>query len=157
MSKLMLAPASSLSKGFSVSSGGSSNQATYALSQTLIQLGKIILLILLISLFILSFVVWVWVASFRSGWRFWTWVENRDSQQISVGILYGISVLVISPFFLFVDWSQKQFERVLPDWMQLPGQFPLRQLFEERLGIKLGEEFPFFIESGKDSQEASDS
>lgn len=143
---IMLSPDSVLGLNRTSYNGEVRNHFAYAVSQGLILVGKILWFLLLVSLLALSVVFWIWVISFRSGWRFWTWVENRDSQQISVGIVYGFFVLLISPFFLFVDWAQKQFDKILPQWMKLPAHFPVRQLFEERLGIKLGEEFPFFIE-----------
>ena len=147
---LMLSPMSALGRQTVESNGESGDQFPYAIAQSLLLIGKVFYLLLLLALFAISFVVWIWVASFRSGWRFGDWVETRDdAQQVSVGILYGFAVLVITPFFLFVDWAQKQFDRVLPNWMKLPSQVPVRQLFEDRLGIKLGEEFPFFIENKK--------
>lgn len=132
---------------FSGSSGGTSERVSYTISQALVQLGKLILLLLLILLFSLSLVVWLWVISFRGGWRFWNWAQTRgDTQQVMIGIIYGIIVLFITPFFLFVEWAQKQFDNVLPGWMRLPAHISLRELYKERLGITLGEEFPFFIE-----------
>lgn len=123
------------------------DQFPYTVSQGLMLVGKILWLLLLIGLFALSFIVWIWIASFRSGWRFWSWVESRPHpQQVSIGLLYGLIIVAVSPFFLFVDWTQKQFDRVLPEWMKLPAQVPFRKLFEERLGIKLGDEMPFFLE-----------
>jgi hypothetical protein len=147
MANLMLAPMQSSGRSGTGSNGSGNEQFPYAVSQSLMLLGKITWLLLLLGLFALSFVVWLWIASFRSGWRFWSWAETRPHpQQVSIGIFYGIIILLVSPFFLFVDWSQKQFDRVLPEWMKLPAQIPFRQLFEERLGIDLGDELPFFID-----------
>lgn len=132
-------------------SNGGVGQLSDTASQGLILFGKIIWLLLLISLFALSFIVWIWIASFRGGWRFWSWATSRPHpQQVSIGLFYGLIILAISPFFLFVDWTQKQFDRVLPEWMKLPAQVPFRQLFEQRLGITLGEELPFFLDKDID-------
>jgi hypothetical protein len=129
-------------------------QFPFAISQSLMLVGKIAWLLLLLGLFGLSFIVWIWIASFRGGWRFWSWAESRPHpEQVSTGLLYGVIILLVSPFFLFVDWTQKQFDKVLPEWMKLPAQVPFRQLFEERLGIKLGEELPFFIEKDLEAEE----
>jgi hypothetical protein len=147
-----LSSSSALSRSISTSSD-STDQVLYSLSRFLVFVGKVLWLLFLIALFALSLVVWLWVISFRSGWRFWMWVEERDNQQISAGIFYGLLVLIITPFFLFVNWAQQRFDQVLPEWVKLPAQFPLRRLFEERLGIQLGEEFPFFIEQTQDAQD----
>ena len=149
---IVVSPTSTLKRIFVESNGDFGNHLSGTISQALMLLGKVLWFLLLLSLLVVSFIVWLWVISFRSGWRFWNWVENRDNQQISAGLIYGISVLLISPFFLFVDWSQKQFSKVLPEWMKLPAQVPLRQLFQERLGITLGDEFPFFIEPKKETE-----
>jgi hypothetical protein len=154
---IMASPTSALKRIFVESNGDFGSHLSYSISQVLVLFGKILWLLLLLTLFAASFVVWLWVISFRSGWRFWNWVENRNNQQISTGLVYGISVLLISPFFLFVDWSQKQFSKVLPEWMKLPAHIPLHQLFEERLGITLGDEFPFFVEPVKDPKNNSKS
>lgn len=151
-----LSSSSALSPSPAISNRDSKDQVIHSISYSLILIGKVLWLLFLVALLVLSLIVWFWVISFRSGWRFWTWVKERDNQQISAGILYGLSVLIISPFFLFVNWAQTRFDKVLPEWIQLPTQFPLRQLFEERLGIQLGEEFPFFIEQ-KQEQDTQDS
>lgn len=150
---LILTPYSAQPGGGSNTNNSFNEQFPYTLSQSLLLIGKISWLLLLIGLFVLSFVVWIWLASFRSGWRFCSWAETRPQpQQVTIGLLYGLIILVTSPFFLFVDWAQKQFDKVLPEWMKLPAQVPFRQLFQERLGITLGDEFPFFID--KDPEDA---
>ena len=152
---LMVSPTSALKRTFTESNGHFGNQISYSVSQILVLFAKSLWFLLLVALLALSIVVWLWVISFRSGWRLWTWAQERNNDQISVGLFYGLTVLLISPFFLFVDWAQKYFAKVIPDWMKLPAQVPVRQLFEHRLGISLGDEFPFFHESGEEAQTTS--
>ena len=154
-----LAPASisSLGKSFPGSNGDTANlfPDAVSISQLLILIGKVLWLLLLLTLFSLSLVVWLWVVFFRGGWRFWSWAYDRRDRpwKIVTGILYGFAVLAIAPFLLFLNWAQKQFKQLLPKWMQLPAQIPIRQLFDQRLGITLGNDFPFFIEKDVENPE----
>ena len=132
-------------------SNNANDQFPFALSQSLLQVAKVIWLALLLGLFFLSIIVWIWIASFRNGWRFGDWVKSRaraheSSEQVTIGLLYGLIIVITLPFFIFVDWAQKTFDKVLPEWMKLPAEVPIQKAFKQRLGIDLGDEFPFFVE-----------
>ncbi|MEM0982048.1 MAG: hypothetical protein AAGH78_17480 [Cyanobacteria bacterium P01_H01_bin.58] len=121
-----------------------------ALTQIVILGGKTLYLLLLFSLLVLSFAVWIWIASFRNGWSLLDWFlsterEQRTSEQFAYGLFYGLIVIITSPVLLFSDWSQKQLQCWLPQWMQ-PGNIPAREIIENRLGIQLDENFPFLKE-----------
>jgi hypothetical protein len=116
-------------------------------SQAITSILKLLWLLALVVVYAFSLVVWLWVQSFRNGWQFWDWAQsnNGDPQRLSVAMLYGFAVLLISPMLLFLDWSQSQFSQMLPAWMNLPVQPYFRTLFRDKLGITLGSEFPLFV------------
>lgn len=156
MANLTYAPAQKLGRSGKYFNGDWKEQFPFELSQSLILIGKIAWLFFLLSLFALSFLAWIWIVSFRSGWRFGEWVKERSRpEEVPIGLFYGMLVLLISPFFLFYDWAQAQFKDVLPEWMKLPVQIPFRERFEEQLGIILGEEFPFFIKKVEEPADAT--
>lgn len=111
-----------------------------AISNVISLIGKIFWVLFLLTLFALSIVVWVWIASFRSGWQFWDWAKEKKDAAISTSLFYGLIILMISPIVFFFDWAQQ----MLPEhWVKIPAEVPLRDYLEMQLEINLGESFPF--------------
>lgn len=135
--------------GFSSSSGSQDDLTAY--SESLLRLvaliGRGLLSIFLVGLLALSCVTWIWVASFRKGWKLWDWLWNAKTQghtenQISYSLLYGAIIFAVSPIILFFAWSQKWIQQWLPDWVRPIDSIPIRQIIEEQLGIELGDALP---------------
>lgn len=59
---------------------GSEMASSDAISRAIMLIGNLLRLILLLSLFALSLVFWLWIASFRSGWQFWLWAKEKRTQ-----------------------------------------------------------------------------
>ncbi|MEL6939835.1 MAG: hypothetical protein AAFO84_11655 [Cyanobacteria bacterium J06598_1] len=114
--------------------------ASDAVSKLLLLIGRMLWLGFLLGLFILSLAVWIWIASFRSGWRFWEWVkEDREEGAVSVSLVYGLIILFISPVVVFFEWTQK----FLPEGFRIPMDKSITQLIQDQLHIDLGDSFPF--------------
>lgn len=133
------------------SSGFRNDDAVSMVSETLIRfvalVSRAVLSVVLVALVLLSFVAWIWIASFRNGWKLWDWYQAQTDDQykderVSYSLLYGLIIFFVSPVILFSDWSQKRLQQWLPDWMKSPVNLPVRQIIEDRLGIQLGEAFP---------------
>ncbi|MGC1310440.1 MAG: hypothetical protein WA885_24685 [Phormidesmis sp.] len=139
MTSVMVPSKTSALKQGNLIGGDSEISSSDAISKALVLIGKMFGLLLLLALFALSLVVWVWIASFRSGWQFWDWAKEKKDAAISTSLFYGLIVLMISPIVIFFDWSQQ----VLPGWLKLPTDVPLRDYIEQQLDIDLGEGFPF--------------
>ena len=125
------------------SNGNDANQYSYVVSKLFTLIINSIWFLLLTVLFALSLIVWLWVASFRAGWRFGEWAQCQGNEKVPIGLAYGVAVLAIAPLLLFLDWSQNQFGKFWPQWAQFPDKSYVRQLFQTHLGIELGEELPF--------------
>ncbi|GAB4367244.1 MAG: hypothetical protein Kow00121_05340 [Elainellaceae cyanobacterium] len=106
----------------------------YALGKSVNFLVRLLWFLALLVLLAVSLLVWVWLASFRSGWNFWTWAADQTEQPtLALNLVYGFIIALISPFAIFLNWSQKQ----ITDWLNIP--FPpkvnLCQIIEQQLGI----------------------
>ncbi len=123
----------------------------YAFGRVLVFVTKALWLLLLFVLLSSSFVVWIWIAAFRSGWHFWSWVDSQSSNQsaLALNLVYGLIILFISPIILFAGWTQ----RLLKQWLNvsLPFTVDLRKIIEEQLGVKLGDGFPFLTAATPDN------
>lgn len=120
--------------------GNAEMPSSAAISNLVSFVGKIFGILFLLTLFALSIVVWVWIASFRSGWQFWDWAKEKKDEAISTSLFYGLIILMISPIVFFFDWAQQ----MLPEhWVKIPAEIPLRDYLEKQLKIDLGESFPF--------------
>ncbi|MEW6494489.1 MAG: hypothetical protein AB1589_18530 [Cyanobacteriota bacterium] len=126
----------------------------YAVGKTLSLIGRILGLLFLLALLGVASVVWLWVASFRSGWRFWSWLDAQPHDQtiIATNVVYHFIIMVVSPFALFASWSQKQLQKWLG--IPFPSEIDLRSIIEEQLGFKLGDGVPCFPASTKESSDA---
>lgn len=114
--------------------------ASDAVSKLLLLIGQTLWFGFLLGLFILSLAVWIWIASFRSGWRFWEWAkEDREDTAVSVSMVYGLIILFILPVVVFFDWTQK----FLPERFRIPMNKSITQLIQDQLHIDLGDSFPF--------------
>ncbi len=116
---------------------------------------KFLWLLFLVVLLSVTFIVWIWIVSFRAGWSLWGWyVTNRATeQQMAVGILYGSIISFVSPFVLFFNWAQ-EFLKQETGWSELfPSQLNLLKSVGEHLDIKLGSQFPYLIESQENAPE----
>lgn len=113
--------------------------ASDAVSKLLLLISKTVWFGFLLGLFVVSLAVWIWIASFRSGWRFWTWAQDKENDAVSTSLAYGLIILIISPIVMFFEWSQ----RVLPDRLKIKTDIPIAQFIQEQLHIDLGDSFPF--------------
>ena len=113
-----------------------------SISNFLLILLRAFTILVLLALFAVSLILWIWIASFRSGWEFWVWAneEDRKSEAISASLLYGFLILLISPFVVFFNWTQNRLAAV---GLQLPDAIPIGEFLQEQLGINVGNSFPF--------------
>jgi hypothetical protein len=128
---------------------GSNASLVYATGQVLGVLARILWLGLLFLLLITAVVVWIWLYSFRSGWQFWEWLIDLDNASSAAStLIYGLIVLLVSPFILFAEWSQAMIQK----WLNVPfpPQVNLRQIVERQLGTKLGDNFPFLRDNSSE-------
>lgn len=125
----------------------------YAIGKSLGFLGNMVWLVFLLALLGVASVVWLWVASFRSGWRFWSWLNAQPNDQtiIATNVVYHFIIMLVSPFALFASWSQKHFQQWLG--ISFPSEIELRSTIEEQLGFKLGDAVSCFPSS---TQKSSD-
>ncbi len=109
---------------------------SYAIWKILSFIGNIIWFIFLLAFLVVASVVWIWIASFRSGWRFWSWFNAQPNDQtlIATHLVYHFIIMMVSPFALFASWSQKQ----LQNWLGIsfPSEVNLCSTIEEQLGFK---------------------
>lgn len=124
---------------------------SYAIGKTLSFIANIFWLFFLLAFLAAASVVWIWIASFRSGWRFWSWLDAQPNDQtiIATNLVYHFIIMVVSPFALFASWSQKQLHKWLG--ISFPSEVNLRSIIEEQLGFKpLGSEFTCLPTSNKE-------
>lgn len=129
----------------SLHSSSANASVVYASGQIFSFVVRLAWLVLLLALLIAASLVWIWLYSFRSGWQFWDWVyKSETSESMAPNLIYGLIILLISPFILFAEWSQK----VIQQWfnLSLPLKINLRQMVENQIGTKLGDNFPFLRE-----------
>lgn len=108
-------------------------------------LARILGLLLLLGLIVGTGLVWLWLASFRSGWRLMTWIhgqanQNQSQEKVPLQIVYGAIMGPFSLLAIFGDWSQK----LLSDKYKIkfPLKIDLRQILEKQLGVKLPKNSP---------------
>jgi hypothetical protein len=118
-------------------------------------------LLLLLGLFVITSLVWIWLASFRSGWRLGDWLddpENSNQDKLALNILHSSIVAIFSPLAIFGDWSEKLINERFQ--IQFPPKIDLRQIVEKQLGVKFPDDSPCLpkkINSLSDSTDSGDS
>ncbi|HEY9612991.1 hypothetical protein [Allocoleopsis sp.] len=125
---------------------------SYAIWKTLSFIGNILWFLFLLVFLAAASVVWIWIASFRSGWQFWSWFNAQPNDQtiIATNLVYHFIIMVVSPFALFASWSQTQLQKWLG--ISFPSEVNLRAIIEEQLGFKpLGSEFTCLPTSKQES------
>lgn len=125
---------------------------SYAIWRILSLIGNILWFLFLLAFLVVASVVWIWIASFRSGWRFWSWFNAQPNDQtiIATHLVYHFIIMVASPFALFASWSQKQLQKWLG--ISFPSEVNLRAIIEEQLGFTpLGSEFTCLPTSNKET------
>ncbi|MDJ0716944.1 MAG: hypothetical protein QNJ54_22465 [Prochloraceae cyanobacterium] len=119
---------------------------SYTLGRIFIPVGQTVWLLLLLLLLVVSLFVWLLIASFRSGWRFYDWAVNPELtiQTRPLYLVYGLIVILVSPLALLLNWLQKKLHR----WwgISFPPQVDVRQIIQAQLGIELDNKFPFLCE-----------
>jgi hypothetical protein len=106
-------------------------------------LARFIGVLLLLGLFAITGVIWIWLASFRSGWRLGEWLsddENQNQDKLALNILHNSIVALFSPLAVAGDWLENLMREKFQ--LQFPPQIDLRQIVETQLGIKLSENSP---------------
>jgi hypothetical protein len=127
---------------------------SYTIWKTLIFILNIIWFLFLLAFLVAASVVWIWIVSFRSGWRFWSWLDAQPNDQtiIATNLVYHFIIMVASPFALFASWSQKHLQKWLG--ISFPSEVNLRSIIEEQLGFKpLESEFTCLPRSKKESSD----
>lgn len=127
----------------------------YSLGRVFFLVAKFIWLLFLLALLIVTFVVWIWIVSFRTGWNLWEWKwanRSKTDGHIAAGVGYGFIISLVSPFVLFFNWAQE----LLKEAKLLPKSFPMSQIdllkiVEKNLQIELGSQFPCLVESKEKS------
>lgn len=115
--------------------------------------------LLLLGLLVVSSLAWVWLASFRFGWRLGDWLEKQPDNQdkLALNILYGAIVAMISPLAFIGNWTQKLVEKIGEKFqIQCPPRFDLQKIIEEQLGIKHPKDSPCLPTKASASESASD-
>ena len=127
---------------------------SYAILKILSFIGNIIWFIFLLAFLVVASVVWLWIASFRSGWRFWSWLDAQPNDQtlMATNVVYHFIIMVVSPLALFASWSQKQLQKWLG--ISFPSEIAIRYIIEEQLGFKLGDGVPCLPAPTKESSDA---
>ncbi len=154
---MTLAPTSDQNRRLLKSATNDSEGSSYfsAFAKIFYLLGKTLWLLVLLGLLFVATLVWIWLASFRAGWRFGAWLEDPQSQdqnKLSLNLIYSFIVGLFSPLALFANWSQKVITEKLQ--IQFPPEINLREIVEKQLAIKLPDNFPFLPASKVESQEA---
>lgn len=130
----------------------------YSLGKVFFLTAKFFWLLALLALLIVTFIVWIWIVSFRTGWKLWEWVDRSKSpEQVTAGFWYGCIISIISPFVLFFNWAQELLKqaKLLPE--SFPPQVNLLKIVEKHLEINLCSDFPYLPESQENtSVEKSD-
>jgi hypothetical protein len=119
------------------------NSYTYAFITVLGLGAKVLGVLLFFGLLTLAGFAWIWLASFRSGWRFGSWLqkaENQNQEKVSLEILYGAIVAVLSPLAIFGNWSQTFISERFQ--LKFPPVIDFQEILEKQLGIKLPENSP---------------
>jgi hypothetical protein len=119
---------------------------------------RAISLLLMLGLLIISSLAWFWLASFRSGWRLADWLKKQPENQdkLSLNILYGAVVAVLSPLAIIGDWSQKLVSKISEKFqIECPPKIDLKQIIETQLGIKLPNDPPNLPKQSSTSEAAT--
>jgi hypothetical protein len=120
-------------------------------------LAKAIELLLLLGLLVLTGLVWLWLASFRMGSRFGSWVysffqaKSDERDKLTLGLLYSSIVALVSPLAVLGDWSQELISQRFR--VTCPPQINLKEVIKTQLGIDLPEKSLCFPESDSESHE----
>lgn len=125
---------------------------SYALGKTLSLVGNMVWLFFLLILLVVASIVWLWIASFRAGWRFWSWLDAQPNDQtiLATNLVYHFIIMVVSPFALVASWSQKQLQKWLG--ISFPSEVHLHSIIEEQLGFKFEESgLPCLTKSNQES------
>lgn len=142
-----LVPTQSTTRSLSGSSKGNASAESSSIRAVATVLGLLVRflgLLLLLGLFVIAALAWVWLASFRSGWRFGDWLSKPENSQnqdkLALNVLQNAIVASIVPLAIFGDWA----ERLIVERFQIqfPPQIDLRQIVEKQLGIKFPEHSP---------------
>ncbi|MEG4233989.1 hypothetical protein QUA40_18055 [Microcoleus sp. Pol11C3] len=125
----------------------------YTIAKNLDFLGNMVWLLFLLALLGVTSVVWLWVASFRSGWKFLSWLNAQPTDQtvMATNVFYHFIIMLVSPFALFASWSQKQIQQWLG--ISFPSEIDLHSIIEEQLGFKLGDGSPYLPAPTKKSSD----
>lgn len=155
---MTLAPTSHQNRRLLKSATNDSEGSSYfsAFAKIFYLISKTLWLLVLLGLLFAATLVWIWLASFRTGWRFGAWLmeepQLKDQNKLSLNLIYSFIVGLFSPLALFANWSQK----IITEKFQIP--FPpkinLREIIEKQLGIKLPDNFPFLPAAKVEPQEA---
>lgn len=115
-------------------------------------LAKVLSLLLLLGLLVITALVWIWLASFRSGWRLGDWLGQQPNNQdkLVLNVLYSSIAALFLPLAIFGDWSQKLVVEKFQ--IQFPPKIDVRQVIKEQLGIKLPENTPCLPENTSPSK-----
>ncbi|WP_413264452.1 hypothetical protein [Floridanema flaviceps] len=122
----------------------------YSLGNVFFLLAKSLWFFALLALLLVTFIVWIWIVSFRTGWYIWEWFARTGSdEQAAVGFYYGIIITLVSPFVLFFNWAQDLLKSVKLLPQSFPSQTNLLEVVEKHLEIKLCTQIPNLVESQK--------
>lgn len=135
-----------------VNGKGEDSSSVRAVSIILGLLARFLGLLLLLGLLVVTGLVWVWLSSFRSGWRLGNWLDQQNNQdKLVLNVLHGSIVALFLPLAIFGDWSQKLITEKFQ--IQFPPEIDLRQIVEKQLGIKLPENTPCLPEKTSSSDD----
>jgi hypothetical protein len=97
----------------------------------------------LLGLLVVTGLVWLWLASFRTGSRFGAWIysfwaaKGEDQNKLTLDLTYSFVLTLIAPVAIFSDWAQK----VISERFQItcPPSINLREVIKAQLGLDLPE------------------
>ena len=125
---------------------GENNSYVAMLATLLGLLARVLVWVLLLGLLVVASLVWVWLASFRAGSRFGSWVYSfweatpEGQNQLTLALLYSSILTVLAPLVVFGDWSQQVIGKAFPNLFS--PKKDLKQMLESHLGIELPKDFP---------------
>jgi hypothetical protein len=155
-----LVPMKSVTRPLSRSNRDSNTDDSSSIRALAIVLGlsvRFIGVLLLLGLFAVTGVIWIWLASFRSGWRLGEWLSddaNQNQDKLALNILHHSIVALFSPLALAGDWLENLMQEKFQ--LQFPPQIDLREIVENQLGVKLPANSPCLPKSN-DSTDVSGS
>lgn len=129
------------------------NSSVRAVAVVLGLLARFLGLLLLLGLLVITGLVWLWLASFRSGWRLGDWLDQQPNNQdkLALNVLHGSIVALFSPLAVFGDWSQRLISEKFQ--IQFPPKVDLRQIIEKQLGVNLPANSPCLIDNTKSTDD----